>query len=87
MADITALSQLGLPIAMAVGGIAAWRMTRRQQTREEKPGWRDTSLDDWRRERDQTVERERKQRGASPEMKQGTEQEQAAEQRHERMGG
>lgn len=54
--------QLGMPIALGIGGLAAWRMSKNQSDEESKPGWRDTSLDDWREERDRQAEAERESR-------------------------
>lgn len=54
------LLQLGMPLALGVGGLAAWRATRHRQDAEDtRPAWRDTSLDDWREERERRIEEER----------------------------
>ncbi len=61
--DVMSLLQLGLPLLMGIGGIAAWRATRKHQDVEEtRPAWRDTSLDDWREERERRIEEERSSR-------------------------
>lgn len=59
MSLLVALSAIGLPIAMIAGAIAAWRLLKQEEERDKQPGWKDTSLDDWRRERDAEVEVER----------------------------
>lgn len=46
-------------------------------------GWHDTSLDDWRRERDAAAEAERQARLASPRERSSAE----GEEPHERVGG
>lgn len=48
---------------MAVGGILAWRKTMSGlKDEDEKPQWRDESLDSWRSERDAEIEAERQAR-------------------------
>jgi len=85
---IAALLGLALPLVMAGGAIAAWRMTRKEAKRDEEPAlWRDDSLDDWRRERDAAAETERiarSQAGANPT---GEAKEETATKKHQRIGG
>ncbi len=84
------ISAIGLPLLMAIGGIAAWRMTKKENSTEiEKPAWRDTSLDDWRKQRDADADVERKQRAENPAaLHEGAAaEEQAKTQRHQRIGG
>ena len=45
MSILQAFSAIGLPVMMAIGAIAAWRMTKKESTRDEQYGWRDDSLD------------------------------------------
>lgn len=83
------ISAVGLPVAMAVGAIMAWRMTRRENRAEtEQPLWRDTSLDDWRKERDAEIEVERLQRLKDAKLHGGAAAEEQSEtKRHQRIGG
>jgi len=53
------LLQLGMPVAMAISGLVAWRVSRRTKRDGELPAWRDDSLDDWRREQAAEYERAR----------------------------
>ena len=88
MNGIQDLWQLALPLLLAVGGIAAWQVSRRDRTREENGAkWRDTSLDDWRKERDAAAEERRATRADEPEEVTGQTEEQATEKRHQRIGG
>ena len=57
--DAALFMRIGLPMIMAIGGILAWRKTMKGADDDDKPGWRDTSLDDWRNERESEVEAER----------------------------
>ncbi len=54
--DPTLITTIALPLVMAIGGLLAWRKTMKHVADEEKPGWRDTSLDDWRNQRDAEIE-------------------------------
>ena len=57
------LLQLGMPIALAISAIVGWRMMKRGEAKEqEKPLWRDDSLDDWHREREEAAEQVRAER-------------------------
>lgn len=54
------LAAVGMPLAMLLGGYAAWRRARRggePETTSEP--WRDDSLADWRAERDAAAREER----------------------------
>lgn len=57
--DPTLITTIALPLVMAIGGLLAWRKTMKSARDEEKPGWRDTSLDDWRHQREAELEAER----------------------------
>lgn len=59
--NVMPLVQLGMPLALGIGGLLAWRATRDQQRNVEDPRntWVDHSLDDWRAERDRAAEEER----------------------------
>ncbi|MCA9843281.1 MAG: hypothetical protein KC482_09330 [Dehalococcoidia bacterium] len=86
------LVALGLPLVLLVGGIAAWRISRKEGSFEapEKPAWRDDSLDDWRRERDAQLEQERLQRleATNERLRTGQEEEQDTQRTtHTRLGG
>ena len=61
--DLALFSRIGLPLLMAVGGIIAWRKTMSGLSDDDdKPQWRDESLDDWRKARDAEIEAERQAR-------------------------
>lgn len=63
MSFITLLSAIGFPLLMAVGGVMAWRLSKRESAPgAEAANWRDDSLDDWRKERDAEIEQEREAR-------------------------
>ncbi len=89
MNPIELISVIGFPLLMAVGGFAAWRMNRHVDEREaEKPQWRDTSLDDWRKQRDAETEVERTTRvQQGPALQAGGGEEQPETKRHQRIGG
>lgn len=77
---------------MAIGGIVAWRQTRRENdpVAAASDTWRDTSLDDWREERDAAIELERQERLANPVVNERTatgKDETAEKKRHQRLGG
>jgi hypothetical protein len=91
----TLIGSIGIPAVMAIGGVLAWRATRKQHATAERetesPTWRDTSLDDWRRERDEQAEQERLRRESGI-SRDGFTEGQAKEadtqkQTHTRMGG
>jgi len=85
------LGSVGIPAALGIGGVVAWRATRSQQAREERPTtWRDDSLDDWRNERDARAEAARERRAveaADDTHDEARAQRETTEQRHTRMGG
>lgn len=88
MNGILELWQLALPLLLAVGGVAAWQVSKRDRTREDTASkWRDDSLDDWRKERDAAAEERRVQRAEGPEEVTGRAEEQQSEKRHQRIGG
>ncbi len=85
---ITALLTLGLPLVMAIGAIAAWRMTRKEAKKDEEPSqWRDDSLDDWLRERDAKVEVERAARAKASGHRTGEPIEETETKKYQRIGG
>lgn len=55
---------IGMPLFLVAGAIAAMRASREHDHRDQH-AWRDTSLDDWRRERDARLAAERDARVAS----------------------
>jgi hypothetical protein len=77
---------------MAIGGVAAWRMTKKENattSSAETPTWRDDSLDDWRRQRDAAAQDSRVAREhqtSESHAGAGTE-EQVETVRHQRIGG
>lgn len=81
------LFALGMPVAMAVSGIAAWRMSKKEGGKPETPQWRDDSLDDWRKERDAQAELQRTQRPAESHLKTGQEEQVEVTKKHQRIGG
>jgi hypothetical protein len=90
MGGLAALASIGVPIAMAFGAIAAWRLSKRENDPESKPAeWRDTSLDDWRRERDEQAVAERKARSTSAKagVHEATGGDEGEAKRHQRIGG
>jgi len=81
---------VGFPLVMAIGGIAAWRMSKNEPQREaEKAQWRDTSLDDWRKQRDAEVEidREKRAQTTTAAIQAGSAEEKQETQRTQRIGG
>jgi hypothetical protein len=77
---------------MVFGVVAAWRMSKKDNDPESKPAeWRDTSLDDWRRERDEQAIAERQTR--STKTKTGAHEttgsggDEGETKRHQRIGG
>ena len=83
---------VGLPLAMLIGGLAAWRMSKRSDVEEaeRRTAWRDDSLDDWRKERDALVEQERIEREKSPparDLSDGRADEQEQAKKQQRIGG
>lgn len=85
------ISAIGFPAVMAIGGIAAWRITRRRDTTvnpvAEQPQWRDKSLDDWRRQREAEAEAARQRRAEEPQRPPTDEETRSTEQTRTRMGG
>ena len=85
---ISALLSLGLPLVMAIGAIAAWRMTRKEAKKEEEPAqWRDDSLDEWLRERDAEADAERVARSTTRAQPTGQAREEKETKKHQRIGG
>lgn len=85
--NLQILVALGMPAAMLISGIAAWRMAKKDNTKPETPQWRDDSLDDWRRERDAQIELERAQRPRESRLKTGQEEQTETQKKHQRIGG
>ena len=87
--DLQLLSAVAFPLLMVVGGIAAWRMSKKETTRIETPAWRDDSLDDWRKERDAQAEQARAIRPSDDptHLSTGSEEQQETTKRHQRLGG
>ena len=79
-----------MPILMVVGTIAAWKMPKREGRRRDSDAeWRDTSLDDWRKERDAAAdaEREARQSAAPSGVHPSSERNVDEKKRHQRIGG
>lgn len=55
------MTAVGMPLLMAIGGIVVWRRSKAGPAAP-KDGWRDTSLDDWMREREDHIDSVRKAR-------------------------
>ena len=82
------LSAVAFPVLMVAGGIAAWRMSKKETIRPEAPGWRDDSLDDWRKERDAQAEARRIARESEPShLSTGSEEQQETKKHQQRLGG
>lgn len=66
MSALVLVRLLGFPLAMLVSGIVAWRLVRgSSDPRNNRPVWRDDSLAEWYREREQLAEEERRKRQES----------------------
>jgi hypothetical protein len=90
MDPVTLLSAVAFPLLLLFGGIAAWQMSKNRNHEESRPEnrWRDDSLDEWRRERDAEIERERAERmNRRAEQHPGSTEEQEETVRHQRIGG
>lgn len=88
MSILQAFSAIGLPVMMAIGAIMAWRMSKKENVQDEKPAWRDDSLDDWRKQRDAEAEAVRGERTSqSPDLSGAAAEEKAETKRHQRIGG
>ncbi len=75
---------------MAIGAIAAWRMSKKENDpRAGQDNWRDDSLDEWRRDRDLRAEEARTARDAnvSAEHLSGSQEESLETKRNQRVGG
>lgn len=88
MSFIQFISSVMLPVAMAFGAIAAWRMSKREPHQQDgTPAWRDDSLDDWRKQRDEEAEAIRQERSSTTGELTGATEEKAETKRHQRIGG
>ena len=75
-----------MPLLMFAGGVAAWRRSRSKDRDAEAAAWRDDSLDEWRRNREEEQEHERVARAETPIT--GTADAESDETtRHQRIGG
>jgi hypothetical protein len=84
------LTRIGFPVMIAVGAIAAWRMSKAEHAPgATQPEWKDDSLDDWRQERDAAAEAERAARGQTSrsDIEEGSTEEKEQAKRHQRIGG
>ena len=91
MGVLPLLSAIGFPLLMAVGGIYAWRSAKKESKPEaSKALWRDTSLDDWRTDREAAINEERSGRlenASSGVHEGGAGGERPEAVRHQRIGG
>lgn len=88
--DLSAILMMMLPFLLGIGGVAAWRASKRsdEQERERAAAWRDDSLDDWRKERERIAEEERARRAAEEgELQAGATREGDEKKQHQRIGG
>ncbi|MGE0601794.1 MAG: hypothetical protein AB7J35_19765 [Dehalococcoidia bacterium] len=82
------ISAIAFPFLMIFGAIAAWRISRTDSTKPDTPSWRDDSLDEWRKERDQQAEQARASRPAEQQhLATGSEEQQDTKKQHQRLGG
>jgi hypothetical protein len=88
--DLSTIIMMMLPFLLGMGGVAAWRASRRsdEHDRERAAAWRDDSLDDWRKERERMAEEERARRAtAETETRTGSTREGDEKKQHQRIGG
>ena len=87
------VSVIGFPLLMLIGGIAAWRASKREnggfvEEKTKAAQWRDESLDEWRSSRATGIEAEREARVAvQPDLHEGTGGDAGETKRHQRIGG
>ncbi|MGE3074682.1 MAG: DUF948 domain-containing protein [Dehalococcoidia bacterium] len=82
------ISAIAFAFLMIFGAIAAWRISKTDSTKQDTPSWRDDSLDDWRKERDEQAEAARASRPAEQQhMATGSEEQQDTKKQHQRLGG
>ncbi len=85
---LSVLVRLAMPLLLALGGFLTWQRTRAKDDRDPaKPDWRDDSLDDWRRERDEAAATARDARAADPASHASTAAEESEPVHHQRLGG
>jgi len=85
---LSILVRLAMPLLLALGGFLTWQRTRAKDERNpDKPDWRDDSLDDWRRERDEAAATARDARAADPARHASTAAEESEPALHQRLGG
>jgi len=91
MPNLQIIVAIMLPFLLGMGGVAAWRASRRsdEQERERAAAWRDDSLDDWRKERERMAEEERAHRASGEEAQThaGSTREGDEKKQHQRIGG
>ncbi|MEX1103809.1 MAG: hypothetical protein WED87_06150 [Dehalococcoidia bacterium] len=84
---VTILFAVLLPVGGIAGGWMAWRRQKQADVVEAAPRWRDDSLDDWRKQRDEDIEVERASRAARAELEPGSTEEREEARRQQRIGG
>lgn len=89
MGNLSAVLAMMMPFLLGMGGVAAWRASKRSEEREREraAAWRDDSLDEWRRERERIAEEERARRAAAAETRTGGTEERDEKKQHQRIGG
>lgn len=89
MGNLSAVLAMMMPFLLGMGGVAAWRASKRsdERERERAAAWRDDSLDEWRRERERIAEEERARRAAAAETRTGSTEERDEKKQHQRIGG
>lgn len=88
--NLSAVMMMMMPFLLGMGGVAAWRASKRTEEREREraAAWRDDSLDEWRRERERIAEEERARRAAEvTETRAGSTEERDQKKQHQRIGG
>ncbi len=88
--NLSAVMMMMMPFLLGMGGVAAWRASKRTEEREREraAAWRDDSLDEWRRERERIAEEERARRAAEvTETRAGSTEERDEKKQHQRIGG
>jgi flagellar motility protein MotE (MotC chaperone) len=90
MGNLSAVLAMMMPFLLGMGGVAAWRASKRSEEREREraAAWRDDSLDEWRRERERIAEEERARRATEESQTHaGSTREGDEKKQHQRIGG
>jgi hypothetical protein len=85
---VTLFFALLLPVGGVLGAWAAWRRQKRSDaTAIDQARWRDDSLDQWRRQRDEQAETDREARAARSDLEPASTEEREEARRQHRIGG